>query len=264
MKTEILIDAIQDVAQSIGFHLLKIREENYEVGDWHGDQFKSKADLIAEQKWFEKLRLLTPNTPVLSEESLESHEIDRTATYWLIDPIDGTASFCGGYDGFVTQIALIYKGEPTLGLVHAPALSKIYLAEHGSGATLNNKKLKLEQTIKDITIVDNYPKASGVSKKIMEALPCSEYLESGSIGLKICLVADGSAELFVKDVTMRDWDLGPGDLILRESGGHLQNFYKKRIDYSGDIQKNNGLIAAVSVNLANRVADLISGGTLDG
>ena len=66
-------------------------------------------------------------------------------------------------------------------------------------------------------MIDNYPKPQGIANKIVTELPCSDYIECGSIGLKNFKVAENSAHLFVKNVTVRDWDVAPGDLILSEA-----------------------------------------------
>ena len=78
--------------------------------------------------------------------------------------------------------------------------------------TNNNLNNGLVQT-------DNYPKAKGIAAEIACDLDIQGYLESGSIGLKICRVAEGKAHLFVKDIELYDWDVAAPHLILRESGG---------------------------------------------
>ena len=183
------------------------------------------------------------------------------ARYWLVDPIDGTASFCGGYAGFVSQIALMEGAEAMLGAVYGPALDLMYLAERGAGASANGSKLKLGWQGGDVLLTDNYPEPRGIAKLLYEQLPCAGYLESGSIGLKICRVADGQADLFVKDVTVRDWDLAPGHLILREAGGVLTDLRGRGIDYCGGMEQSGGLIAAASQDLADRVTNFLTGAT---
>jgi 3'-phosphoadenosine 5'-phosphosulfate (PAPS) 3'-phosphatase len=78
---------------------------------------------------------------------------------------------------------------------------------------------------------------------VYDKLGCENYLESGSIGLKICRIADGSADIFVKDVTIRDWDVAPGELILSRAGGFLLTMSGDPIPYQGLFERR-GLIAA--------------------
>ncbi len=261
MQTDMLLDRVQDILREVGTTLLTMRAQGPVQGTWHATQLKSEADLIAETLIMRGLRALTPDLPVVSEVDLSSHAVDRLARYWLVDPIDGTASFCGGYAGFVSQIALMEGAEPMLGAVYGPALDLMYLAERGAGASANGSKLKLGWQGGDVVLTDNYPEPRGIAKLLYEQLPCAGYLESGSIGLKICRVADGQADLFVKDVTVRDWDLAPGHLILQEAGGVLVDLRGRQIDYGGSMEQSGGLIAAASQNLADRVTNFLTGAT---
>lgn len=259
MRTDTLIDQVQVILREVGTTLLNMRSQGPVRGTWHATQFKSKADLVAEMLIIRGLRALTPNLPVVSEENLSSHAVGRLARYWLVDPIDGTASFCGGYAGFVTQVALMEGARPLLGAVYSPALDLMYLAEQGAGASANGNRLKLDWQGGDVVLTDNYPEPRGIAKLLYEQLRCAGYLESGSVGLKICRVADGQANLFVKDITVRDWDLAPGHLIIQEAGGVLTDLRGFGIDYSGGMEQRCGLIAAASATLAAGVTSLLAG-----
>jgi 3'(2'), 5'-bisphosphate nucleotidase/myo-inositol-1(or 4)-monophosphatase len=259
LQTDTLIDRVQDILREVGTTLMAMRAQGQVQGTWHATQLKSEADLIAEALIMRGLRALAPSLPVVSEEDLSTHSVERSARYWLVDPIDGTASFCGGYEGFISQIALMEGARPVLGVVYGPALDMMYLAEQGGGASANGNKLTLDWLGDDVVLTDNYPEPRGIAKLVFEQLPCVNYLESGSIGLKICRVADGQADLFVKDVTVRNWDLAPGQLILQEAGGILVDLYGRGIDYGGNMEQSSGLIAAASQSLADRVTSFLVG-----
>jgi 3'(2'), 5'-bisphosphate nucleotidase/myo-inositol-1(or 4)-monophosphatase len=259
LQTDTLLDRIQDILREVGTTLLTMRDQGQVQSTWHAAQLKSESDLIAESLIVQGLLALTPTLPVVSEEDLSSHTLDRMVRYWLVDPIDGTASFCGGYSGFVTQIALMEGARPVLGAVYGPALDLMYLAEHGAGASANGSKLTLDWQGGDVILTDNYPEPHGIAKLLYEQLPCIGYLESGSIGLKICRVADGQANLFVKDVAIRDWDLAPGHLILQEAGGILTDLHGREIDYGGGMEQSGGLIASASATLAAGVTTFLTG-----
>lgn len=259
LPTDTLIERLQEILRDVGTSLLEMRARGAVQGTWHASQLKSEADLVAERLILGALGRLSPVLPVVSEEDLTSHRVDRRCRYWLVDPIDGTASYCAGYAGFVTQVALMDGAQPILGAVYAPALERMYVAERGSGARLNGSALAASAIGEGIVLTDNYPQPKGIAQVLVEQLPCAGYLESGSIGLKICRVADGSADLFVKDVTVRDWDLAPGDLILREAGGVLVDLAGRQIDYGGGLEKACGLIAAATPRLARTVVDFLAG-----
>ena len=119
MNTDTLIDRLQEILREVGATLLDMRARGAVQGTWHATQLKSDADLVAEQFILDALNRLSPALPAVSEEDLTSHGVDRRIRYWLVDPIDGTASYCGGYAGFVTQVALMEGAQPVLAAAEA-------------------------------------------------------------------------------------------------------------------------------------------------
>ena len=109
-------------------------------------------------------------------------------------------------------------------------------------------------------LTDNYPEPRGIARRLVDGLPCTGYLESGSIGMKICRVAHGEADLFVKDVVLRDWDLAPGHLILSEAGGCMADLQGRPPAYVGSLEKRGGIVAARSTDLLARVGRFVAGG----
>lgn len=244
MKISTLNIAIKKVGDSIE----EYRRQKKFNGKWEGSQFKADIDLIAHDMIKEKL-ITIDNIPIISEEDLSYQDNIRPSDYWLIDPIDGTASFVHGFKGYVCQVARISDHRPVAASIYAPALAKLYSAEEGKGATLNEKRIRVNSSnLNKLVIVDNYPEPRGVSNHLFRNLNCVRYVESGSIGLKICLVADGTADLFVKDVKVRDWDVAPGHLILKEAGGLISQFNIQPFHYTGGFEKN-GLVATTSAEL---------------
>lgn len=256
MKTDKIIDEIQYLLRDVGTVLQKMSSGGAVEAMWQGMQLKSKADLLAEGVLLRGLTLLTPGIQIVSEEDPGTHSKDRPTRYWIIDPIDGTASFCGGFQGYVTQMALMQAGRPILAGVYAPSLDLMYVAEEASGATVNGGRLTVNIDFDSLVLTDNYPEPRGIAKVLSEELPCKGYLESGSIGLKICRVADGNADLFVKDIVYRDWDIAPGHLILMEAGGILTDLNGNQIAYCGEYEKTGGMIAASSRRVIEGVMDV--------
>ena len=121
MRKESIVEALQSILRDVGRVLLEMRDQGPVCGNWEATQLKSEADLVAEKIIVDSLHRLTPMLPVTSEENLESHSVDRFVRHWLVDPIDGTASFCAGYPGFVTQLALMEDASPILAAVYAPS-----------------------------------------------------------------------------------------------------------------------------------------------
>ncbi len=220
-------------------------------------EFKTEADRRAHDAICKGLREISPGVDIISEEDA-THLNSRPAEYWLIDPIDGTASWFHGYDGFVTQAALIKDNTPVYGVVHAPVLDKTWSALREYGATLNNQALPKLVPGKRLVMVDNTNMPHGITKELSSALSATGYYESGSLGLKSVLVADGTVDLFVKDVRVRDWDLAPAEVILHEVGACLALANGAPYNFTGSFVKDDGFVVARDSSLLSLAVDAIT------
>lgn len=247
-----MLEDLAKVVEKVGTLLLEWRNSGIFQGYWDGSQFKAKVDRMAHLALTEELKEIASDIPIISEEDEMSIQENRPDCYWLIDPIDGTASFVGGFPGFVTQAALIKNGYPLVGAICAPVLDLLYLAERGQGATLNGQPLHVSSDREPTILIDNYPEPQGVALSAYEELNFLSYIECGSISLKICKVADGTADVFFKNVIVKDWDIAPAHLVLEEAGGVLRDVNGKRITYDGNY-KQNGLVAVASQKTCTRV-----------
>ncbi|OOC54924.1 MULTISPECIES: 3'(2'),5'-bisphosphate nucleotidase CysQ family protein [Nocardiopsis] len=212
-------------------------------GVWEGDQFKARADAMAHRALSERLGGVDGRIPVVSEEDPDSLRGERPPRYWLIDPIDGTASYVHGFPGYVTQAALVVGGRPEVAAVFAPESGTLYTAVRGRGAWRDGHPMPSCEASPPGrgVLTDNTPEPSGIARRVHEHFGYGAYLESGSISLKLCLVADGSAHLFVKDVPVRDWDVAAPALVLEEVGGLVTRLDGTPFDYRGTYE-HTGLV----------------------
>ncbi len=250
-----MINEIKIIVQEVGQLLLDWRSREIFDGNWQGTQFKARVDLMAHNELEERLRCLDPAIPIISEENPASLCRNRPALYWLIDPIDGTASFVHGFDGFVTQVALVEDGEPVMSAIYAPVSQSLYWAQQGKGSFRNKQRLTLVDNCGALTtLIDNYPEPRGVAGQIFNDFGLLSYIECGSIALKICMVAAGRADLFVKDVVVRDWDLAAPQLVIEESGGVLNYINGTKPVYK-DTFEHTGIIATRSDKISQRIVE---------
>ena len=247
-----------EAALRIGKSLAKWNADQRFAGRQIGTQFKAEVDKWAHDLWSQELEVISPGTAVVSEEDEQSFDARRGGTYWLIDPLDGTASFVEKFPGWVTQAALMEDHQPVASVVFAPLTEDLYFAELGKGALCNGQRLTVDPAAPVKTLVDNYPEPRGIAASTMDQFGISEYLESGSLGLKICRVASGDAEIFVKDVPVKSWDVAMGDLILSEAGGKLTTLSGDPPDYRCDLQ-HSGLIACHSASFCSELAEWAAG-----
>ena len=248
---------LEAILRDCGKKLSESLSANGASGEWRGDQFKAAADSVAHNFLMDELSKAFPRVPVISEED----DLDKKtpeSDYFIVDPLDGTASFAGGYDGWVTQVALIRRGRPILAGIYAPVSNEYFSAIEGEGAFCNGKKLDLRHASGRLrTVIDNYPEPRGVVAEMMKALGIEHYRESGSIGLKICRIADGTADLFFKEMKPRDWDLAPGKLVLEEAGGVLIDIEGCEIVFGGQGRWHDGVIATTCRGAANSVINFL-------
>lgn len=248
-----MIEKISKIVKDVGYLLLEWHDSRIFNGTWDGKQFKSEVDKMAHSALTERLGRITPDIPIISEEDETSLVGKRPECYWLIDPIDGTASFVNGYNGFVTQVALIEDCHPSIAVIYAPLLELLYTAQRGGGSFLNGKNLQITHGNEPKVLIDNYPEQRGITYNLYKELNFSKYIECGSISLKICKVADGTADLFFKSVTTRDWDLAAPQLVIEEAGGVLRDSNGEEIRYNGDYT-HDGVIAVASDDICMRIA----------
>lgn len=248
-------EPVISLLKSVGSHIVAWCNDT-EARRLHSVQeFKTEADRRAHDLLIEGLGKLSPGVGVISEEDL-IHDNVRPDVYWLIDPIDGTASWYDGFKGFVSQAAYIEQGIPIFGVIHAPVLQKTWSALRSSGAFLNNKKLQKLVRSDRIIVIDNYPTPRRAAQILIKYLPATGYYESGSIGLKGALVADGTVDIFAKDVTVRDWDIAPIVPILMEVGGTICQPDGTAYEFKDSYVKPKGVVIARDKNLSNRAISI--------
>ncbi|WP_159942714.1 MULTISPECIES: 3'(2'),5'-bisphosphate nucleotidase CysQ [unclassified Nocardiopsis] len=259
--THRLSQAVAAAVVEVGALLRRWRSDPSALsGEWEGSQFKARADAMAHRALSERLTAIDGRIPVVSEEDPASLSRDRPPRYWLIDPIDGTASYAHGFPGYVTQAALVAGGRPEVAAVFAPEPQTLYTAVRGRGARRDGAPLP---PLGDAppgrgVLTDNTPEPRGIALRVRNRFGYREYLESGSISLKLCLVADGSAHLFVKDVPVRDWDVAAPALVLEEAGGLVTRLDGTPFGYHGPYE-HTGLVGAADPDTCRAVARWLSG-----
>ncbi len=247
-----MIEILKRSVSESGRALLALRSDKVYEGEWKGPQFKAKADMLINEALTESLRSQAPEIPVVSEEDPASLARIGREPYFIIDPIDGTASFVHGFAGFVTQAAYVEDGVVEASAICAPVTGELFHAVRGGGAYRNSERLRIRDPSRWETIIDNYPEPRGIAAEAFAGLGFHKYVESGSIALKICRVADNTADIFFKDVPVQQWDIAAPDLVLSESGGTLVPLSGKPADYTVH-EEYQGIVAANSDGHAKRL-----------
>ena len=249
-----MIATFKRIIRECGRKLLELSEQERAKGVWQVDQFKAEADKTAHHLFVKAFRAES-NLPIVSEED-ENPSRFTSSDYVILDPIDGTASYSHGYNGWVTQAALMRNQKPILSVVFAPAINELFWAEVGKGAFCNDTVLRVRSGQSDqiTSLIDNYPTPRGITEEVVDNFTIPYYVECGSLGLKICRVASGSADLLFKAMCPRDWDLAAPGLIIKEAGGVLTDALAQEIQYGSVDRSHHGLIASCNTQIMNRVS----------
>lgn len=230
MINKISLTDIKNIAFKAGELILKIYEQDFEVEYKDDNSPLTQADIQSNELICNALLNLYPQIPILSEENKIIAYETRSSWeyYWCIDPIDGTKEFIKKNGEFTINIALIHKGIPILGVVYAPVLEMMYWAKAGKGAFLNGKKLPLQvnkNQEEKIFVVASKSHLSLETQAFIDSLK-SKNIEQVSKGssLKLCMVAEGIADIYPRLAPTMEWDTAAADAIVRESGKMTYQF----------------------------------------
>ncbi|TVR55844.1 MAG: 3'(2'),5'-bisphosphate nucleotidase [Puniceicoccaceae bacterium] len=168
-----------------------------------------------------------PDVPVISEESDPGDPTHDHAgpRFWLVDPLDGTKEFLKNTGYFTVNIALIEEGRPVAGLIHTPVHGLTYFADRAMGIALKIEAggdprpiHSAEPSGDHLRFVASRDHAGPQVRKLLAAFPDSECLSIGS-SLKFCLVAEGAADAYLRDVPTMEWDTAAAQAIVETAGG---------------------------------------------
>ena len=230
MLNQIDIQDVVIIAKEAGNAIMQVYKQDFEVEYKQDSSPLTLADKKANDIIEDGLNQLPVNFPILSEEGKEIPYKDRKhwEYFWLVDPLDGTKEFVKKNGEFTVNIALIYKDTPVLGVVYAPALDVCYWAKQYEGAFKDGQKLplKIESQRKTYKIVASRSHMSNETQAFIDAIYTSKEKELVSIGssLKICLVAEGEADIYPRLGPTMEWDTGAAHAIVIDAGKQLQKY----------------------------------------
>jgi 3'(2'), 5'-bisphosphate nucleotidase len=225
------LDFLIATAREAGGEILKVYETDFGVTRKDDASPLTEADLRSHHLITRRLSERYPDTPVLSEENSEEspYEVRRQwREFWLVDPLDGTKEFVKRNGQFTVNIALIREGRAVAGVVYAPALGQLYYAIEGQGAfkidaggppvrlapaaKANGDRLVIAGSLSHPT-----PEMDAFVAEQRRQYKQVEFLPMGS-SLKICLVAEGAADLYPRFGPTMEWDTAAAHAVAREAG----------------------------------------------
>ncbi|MDH3491442.1 MAG: 3'(2'),5'-bisphosphate nucleotidase CysQ [Gammaproteobacteria bacterium] len=239
MDLKSFIEPIVALAEDAGRAILEVYSTDFEVQDKVDESPLTQADLASNHRIVSGLRRLTPDLPIISEESglpdfEERRHWDR---YWLIDPLDGTKEFINRNGEFTVNIALIDNNRPVFGVVHVPVQNKTYVGCEGVGAELRDadkppRPIQVAAASREpVRVVGSRSHRGASLDAYLAALGPHDMVPMGS-SLKFCVVAEGGADLYPRLGPTSEWDTAAAQAVVEQAGGSVVTLDGKSMAYN--------------------------------
>ena len=243
------MDALLRLAEQAGAEAMRFYHGRTSVALKSDSSPLTDADRASHDFILQFLPGLVPGIPVISEESQDPTHgpADVDGCFWLVDPLDGTKEFLKGTGEFTVNIALIERGRPVTGVVHAPAIGISYFADLNNGAFRKQSTgapvpIRVQRADRErLRIVASKDHAGPLVAAMLARLGKVELKSMGS-SLKFCLVAEGSADVYLRDVPTMEWDTAAAQCIVEAAGGGVCTLDGQPLRYGKPGLKNPKII----------------------
>lgn len=248
-----LLLSVKNISKQAGNIILDVYNTDF------SDSIENKKDsspvTIADKKAndyiVEKLKELTPDIPIISEESdqIDFEKRKEFNFFWLVDPLDGTKEFISRNGDFTVNIALMQSDRPIMGIVYVPNEKKLYWAIEGQGAFMEYKDNTVELKVKKVNLNKKNLKVlvsrSHFDNKTKEYLQRFDnpVIEHRGSALKFLLIAEGKGDIYFRFSPTMEWDTAASHIIIKEAGGNILNIETgKELRYNKESLINPGFI----------------------
>lgn len=234
-----LLPSCCEIAKAAGDIILQYYQQDLAIEEKPDRTRVTEADKAADLYIMEALQQLKPSLPVISEESALTDFATRRewSKYWLVDPLDGTHQFIQGNDEFTVNIALIEAHRSVLGVVYAPVSKKLWyasidsqpqvIAQNGHAEIIEARPYDADQ----LTVISGHSDKSQRYLDMLSLIKPAEHVHLGS-SLKICLIAEGQADIYPRLGRTSEWDTAAAQCILEQAGGYLTDTSMQTLKYN--------------------------------
>ena len=246
-QTKEITLSLIDTFKNAGNVALELRKKGLKKETKSDNTPVTNGDIEVNNILTKKISTLTPQIPIISEETSANKKSKNLDNFWLIDPIDGTSEYINNREEFTINAALIIKKKPVLGVIYAPDKKRLFYSYGPANSfeiidhqeiNLNNRKKK---NINLITAVSHSNELKPEILKIHKKFNVNKYQKMKS-SLKFCVIAAGEFDLYVAEARACEWDIAAGHAILEHAGGTMTDFNGNEILYGKTDFKNPSLI----------------------
>ncbi len=243
------LDLVKAIARDAGALVEQVKSQGFEVEKKTGDEPVTIADRMASELILSALRNKFPSDSFISEESPPPPDAQQAERVWFIDPIDGTKDFIKGTTGYAVMIGLATAGRPTLGVVFRSSTDECFAGGIGipahkeSNGRRSDITVSTQNVLSSAKFVASKQNRPPILDEVKDALGLTTEHNLGSVGLKIAVISEGNADIYVNPLSRaKVWDTCAPEAIIFAAGGRMTDVYGNLLDYRGPLTRPHGIL----------------------
>ncbi len=249
-----IAEELLDTFNKAGEDSIKLYEDGLKIEIKEDGSPVSNGDLRVNEVISEKISNLTPNIPIISEETVDLKKKNNSKIFWLIDPIDGTKEYIAGKDEYTLNAALVINTVPVLGLVGVPKKQRLFFSYSPGESYLIEKNLrkkiscKKQQPKGQVVALSSVIKPSDIILNKLKQYNVTTIVKMAS-SYKFCVIATGEYDIYAARERANEWDYAAGHAVAQNAGAIIKTLDEKPFLYGKEDYKNPSLLIRRSENL---------------
>ena len=255
-ELKIIAESLIDTFKKAGDDSIRLYKEGLKITIKEDKSPVSNGDLHVNNLVTKKILEITPNIPIISEETVDLNEKNKSKIFWLIDPIDGTKEYIAGKDEYTLNAALVINTVPILGLVGVPKKNRLFFSYNPGESYLiqNNTIKKINCSKKNpknkIVALSSVGKPSDIILNKLKEYKVNSIVQMAS-SYKFCVIATGEYDIYAARERANEWDYAAGHAIAKNAGAIIKTLEGKPFMYGKEDYKNPSLLIRRSENLGD-------------
>ena len=243
-----------DTFNEAGKESIRLYNEGLKIETKEDKSPVSNGDLKVNDLITNKISEITPNLPIVSEETVDLSKKNKSKIFWLIDPIDGTKEYIAGKDEYTLNAALIIDKVPVLGLVGVPKKNRLFFTYSPGESYLieKNKMIKIncnkQQPKNKIVALSSVIKPSDMILNKLKEFKVTSVVKMAS-SYKFCVIATGEYDIYAAKERANEWDYAAGHAVAQNAGAIITTLDDKPFLYGKEDYRNPSLLIKRSENL---------------
>ena len=249
-----LSENLIETFQLAGKESIRLFKEGLQIEIKEDQSPVSNGDLRVNEILTKKISELTPNVPIISEETVDLKIKNKSKIFWLIDPIDGTKEYIAGKDEYTLNAALVINTVPVLGLVGVPKKNRLFFSyARGESFLIENNKVKKincekKQPKGEIVALSSVVKPSDIILNKLKENKVTSIVKMAS-SYKFCVIATGEFDIYAAQERANEWDYAAGHAVAQNAGAIIKTLDEKPFLYGKEDYRNPSLLIKRSGNL---------------